>query len=165
MSKYVKDLITDELKNRLEGVDELLLVDLLGVENNKNCELRKKLREKNINVLVVKNSLARRATEGTSLRPAFEGLDGPCALVWGAEDIVSLAKEVSALIDSKQYGSLVAKGGVLDGQPLKPEDVKSISKWPSRVELISLVAGQAVGVPAELASQLVGVANQFASQI
>ena len=63
--------------------------------------LRKELREKGIQLTVVKNSLARRATEGTVLAPAFEGLEGTLAAVWGAEDFVSLAKEVVRLHDSK----------------------------------------------------------------
>ena len=73
MSKFVKDLITNDLRNRLDGVEDALLVDVIGLENNKNVALRQQLRKKNIHLLVVKNSLARRATEGTPLAPAFEG--------------------------------------------------------------------------------------------
>ena len=40
MSKYVKELITDDLRQRLEGVSDLLLVDIIGLENNKNVILR-----------------------------------------------------------------------------------------------------------------------------
>ena len=76
MSKYVKDLITNDLRNRLDGVDDALLVDVIGMKNDKNVALRQRLRQKNIHLLVVKNSLARRATEGTRLAPAFEGVDG-----------------------------------------------------------------------------------------
>ena len=72
MSKFVKDLITKDLRNRLDGVDDALLVDVIGLENNKNVALRQRLRKKNIHLLVVKNSLARRATEGTRLAPAFD---------------------------------------------------------------------------------------------
>ena len=94
MSKYLKNLIADDLKKRLDGVSDLLVVDVMGMKSNKNVELRKQLRQKKINLLVVKNSLARRATEGTVLAPAFEGVEGSAAVVWGAEDIVSLAKEI-----------------------------------------------------------------------
>ena len=65
MSKYVKDLITKDLRKRLDGVEDALLVDVIGLENDKNVALRQRLRKKNIHLLVVKNSLARRATEGT----------------------------------------------------------------------------------------------------
>ena len=68
MSKFVKDLITKDLRNRLDGVDDALLVDVIGLKNDKNVALRQRLRKKNIQLLVVKNSLARRATEGTRWR-------------------------------------------------------------------------------------------------
>ena len=58
----------------------------------------------------MKNSLARRATEGTVLAPAFEGVEGSAAVVWGAEDIVSLAKVVSKVLDDKQFEQFVAQG-------------------------------------------------------
>ncbi|MCH7750821.1 MAG: bifunctional ornithine acetyltransferase/N-acetylglutamate synthase [Planctomycetes bacterium] len=95
MSQYLKELITDELKSRFDGVSDALLVDVIGMEVNSNVELRKTLREKNIKLMVVKNSLARRATEGSALAPAFEGAGGTIAVVWGGEDVVSLAKEVA----------------------------------------------------------------------
>ena len=86
MSKYVKKLITDELKSRLDGVGDALLVDVIGMEANATVELRRELRQKNIQIAVVKNSLARRATEGTPLAPAFDGVEGSVAVVcWGAK--------------------------------------------------------------------------------
>ena len=61
---------------------------LSGLNANANYRMRKDLREKNIQVLMVKNSLARRATEGTLLAPAFEGLTGSTAIVYGGTDVV-----------------------------------------------------------------------------
>jgi ribosomal protein L10 len=165
MSKYVKDLITKDLQKRLDGVSDLLLVDVIGIENNKAVELRKRLRRKKINLLVVKNSLARRATEGTSLAPAFDSAEGRMALVWGGEDIISLAKEIIAIAEKKEFEPFATKGGVMDGQRLSAPQVKEVSRWPSRTELLSLVAGQIVGVASEFASQLTGPAQQLASQI
>lgn len=165
MSKYVKQLMTDDLKRRWEGVDEALLVDVIRVDANRSVELRKRLRDKNIHLMVVKNSLARRASEGTALAPAFEGVTGTMAVVWGAEDIVSLAKEVAAIEKDDAFPNFEAKGGVMDGARLTAEEVAEVSKWPSRDELIATVAGQAIGVGSELASQLIGPAQELASQI
>ncbi len=165
MSKFVKDLITKDLRNRLEGVEDALLVDVIGLKNDKNVALRQRLRKKNIHLLVVKNSLARRATEGTRLERAFENAEGTMALVWGGEDIISLAKEVIQISEDKEYEPVKPKGGVMDGQPLAADQVKAVSKWPSRPELLSLVAGQITGVASEFASQLTGPAQQLVSQI
>lgn len=57
MSKYVKNLVTDHLRNRLQNVGDALLVNLVGLDANATSRLRKELRGKNIEVLVVKNSL------------------------------------------------------------------------------------------------------------
>jgi large subunit ribosomal protein L10 len=165
MSKYLKNLITDDIKKRLDGVSDLLLVDIAGLEANKNVELRKTFREKNIHLFLVKNSLARRATEGTSLAPAFEGIEGSAAVVWGGEDLVSLAKEVVRIASEKGYEKLIPKGGVMDGSKLSGDDVAKVSKWPSRTEQLSLLVGQILSPGAKLASQLLGPGGKLASQV
>jgi large subunit ribosomal protein L10 len=165
MSKYVKDLITKDLRNRLEGVDDALLVDVIGLKNDKNVALRQRLRQKNIHLLVVKNSLARRATEGTSLARAFESSEGTMALIWGGEDIISLAKEVVKIAEDKNFEPFKAKGGVMDGQPLAAEQVKAVSKWPSRMEQLSILSGQILSPGATLSAQLLSAGGKLASQI
>jgi len=165
MSKYVKNLITEHLRDRFKGVEEALLVNMVGLDANANNRLRAELGKKNIRVMVVKNSLARRATEGTPLGRMFEGLTGTSAVCWGAEDMVSLAKEVTRLAKEDQYEAFEPRGGVMDGEPLTPGQVAEVSRWPSREELLAIVAGQVIGVASEVASQLVGPATQIASQI
>jgi large subunit ribosomal protein L10 len=165
MSKFVKELITKDLRNRLTGVDDALLVDVIGLENNKNVALRQRLRQKNIHLLVVKNSLARRATEGTRLAPAFESAEGTMALVWGGEDIISLAKEIIKISEDKEFERVKPKGGVMDGQRLAADQVKVVSKWPSRTEQLSILSGQILSPGAMLSSQLLGAGAKLASQI
>ncbi|MEM8865250.1 MAG: 50S ribosomal protein L10 [Planctomycetota bacterium] len=165
MSKIVKQMMTDELKAKWEGVDAALLVDVIGMEANNTVALRKRLREKDISLMVVKNSLARRAAEGTPLSAAFDGASGTTAVVWGAEDVVSLAKEVTALAGDDEFEQFEAKGGVMDGAKLSADEVKAVSKWPSRTELLSIVAGQIMSVSSEIASQITGPAGDLAGQI
>jgi large subunit ribosomal protein L10 len=165
MSKYVKDLITSELKKRFDGVDEALLVNVVGLPNERNVALRRELRQKKINLVVVKNSLARRATEGTALAPAFEGAAGTLAVLWGGDDLVSLAKEVVRLAGLKEYEAFSPQGGVMDGQKLSPEEVTKVSKWPSRQEQLSILAGQILSVGANLSASLLGPGKKLNSQI
>jgi large subunit ribosomal protein L10 len=165
MSKFVKDLITKDLRTRLDGVEDALLVDVIGLKNDKNVALRQRLRKKNIQLLVIKNSLARRATEGTRLERAFENTQGTMALVWGGEDIISLAKEVVKITEEKGYEKVTAKGGVMDGQPLGADQVKAVSKWPSRKEQLSILSGQILSVGATLSGQLLSCGSKLASQI
>ncbi len=165
MSKFVKDLVTGHLKNRLEGVNDLFLVSMVGMDAITNSTLRAELRKKNIHMLLVKNSLARRAAEGTSLAPAFENSAGQLALVWGSNDVVSLAKELVRVTGDKKYAKLEPKGGVVDGTALAASELKAVSKWPSREEQLSLLLGQILAPGAMLASQLTSVGGALASQI
>jgi large subunit ribosomal protein L10 len=165
MSKYVKDLMTDHLRQKLEGVEEALLVNMVGLDANSNTRLRAALASKDINVMVVKNSLARRATEGTSLAAMFQGLDGTAAVCWGAEDIVALAKEVIRISKDDGYEAFSARGGVLDGEALTAEEVEAVSKWPSREEQLSILMGQVLSPGATLSGQLLAGGAKLASQI
>ncbi|QDU58169.1 50S ribosomal protein L10 [Aeoliella mucimassa] len=165
MSKLVKNMITNELKSRWDGVTDALLVDVASLEANDTVALRRQLREKNIHLLVVKNSLARRAAEGTTLSPAFDGTAGTTAVVWGAEDIVSLAKEVTKLSSNKEFEKFTAKGGVMDGTKISPEEVKQVSKWPSRTEQLSILMGQILSPGATLSGQMLAGGANLASQI
>lgn len=165
MSKYVKNLMADELKRRWEGVSDALVVNVIGMEANANVILRRTLREKGIELLAVKNSMARRATEGTALGTAFEGLDGTAAVVWGGEDVVSLAKEVIRLAEDDKFEPFAPRGGIMDGERMTAEDVKDVSKWPSRVEQLGLLVGQMLGPGATLSAQILGPGARVASQV
>jgi large subunit ribosomal protein L10 len=165
MSKYVKNLISDHIRNQLQDVEAALLVNMVGLKSNVNTRLRNELASKNINVLVIKNSLAARATVGTPLAPMFEGLTGNAAICWGCEDIVSLAKEITKLTANESNKPFSARGGVMDGERLSAEQVELVSKWPSRTEQLSLLIGQILSPGADLASQLESVGGALASQI
>lgn len=165
MSKYVKNLITEHLRQQLGGVQDALLVSVIGLDANTNFRLRTELSRKNIRLEVVKNSLAARATEGTALGPMFEGLTGTAAICWGAEDIVSLAKEVMRLARDEQFKAFVPRGGVVDGQKIDDREVAEVAKWPSRGEQLSRLLGQILSPGANLVSQLGSVGGALASQI
>ena len=165
MSKYVKDLVTKDLSSRLEGVDDALLVNVIGLDANSTVQLRKQLKAKDMRILVVKNSLAKRATEGTPLAPAFESCEGTLAVMYGGEDMVSLAKEAIKLHKDEELPAFEAKGGVMDGETLTVERVTEISKRSSRPEQLSLLAGQILGPGRTLAACLIGPGGSLASQV
>lgn len=165
MSKYVKNLVTEELRQRLSGVNDAILVSVVGLNANADNSLRAELSSKDINLLVVKRSLAARATDGTPLRPMFDGVTGSSAICWGGQDIVALAKEVVRLAKKDEYKSFEARGGVVDGERLTADQVEQVSKWPTREEQLSILMGQVLSPGARLASQLVSAGAALASQI
>jgi ribosomal protein L10 len=165
MSKQLKNLIADEVKKRLEGVNDALLVNVIGLDSANTFLLRKELRSKNINLLVVKNSLARRATEGSPLSRAFDDTEGSLAIVWGAEDFVSLAKELVELHKKPEFEKFTPKGGVMEGERLSPEKVTEVSKWPNRAGQISIVLGQILSPGSKLLSQINAPGGKLLSQV
>jgi large subunit ribosomal protein L10 len=165
MSKYVKNLLTDHLREQLKGVHDLLVVNMVGLNATVDNRLRKELRAKNIHVMVVKNSLARRAMADTPLAAAFDGVAGSAAICWGGEDVVSLAKEIVKIARNPKFAPFAAQSGVMDGERLTAVQVDQVAKWPSRGEQLSLLVGQILGPGARLASQLNSAGGALASQI
>jgi large subunit ribosomal protein L10 len=165
MSKYVKNLLTEDFRERLKTVHDALLVNMVGLAANTNTRLRAELRAKNIHVMVIKNSAAARAANGTPLAPLFEGISGTAAICWGAEDIVSLAKEITKLAKDDKFAPFQTRAGVMDGERLDAARVEQVSKWPSRTEQLSILLGQILSPGANLASQLNSVGGALASQI
>lgn len=165
MSKQLKNLIATDVAKRLSGVNDAILVNVIGLNSANTYSLRKELRTKNIRLLVVKGSLARRATEGTPLSKAFDGGEGSLAVVWGGEDFVSLAKEMVEIHKKPEFEKCVPKGGVMDGEKLSPEKVEEVSKWPSRTQQISMLVGQILSPGAKLLSQLNSPGGKLLSQI
>lgn len=169
MSKQMKSMLVDDLKGRLGGVGDLIVVSLGRLDAQKTTQLRQTLRKKKIQLQLVKNSLARMATSGTPLAPAFEKAEGMLAIAWGGEDVVDLAKELDRLAGVKDFEGFECRGGALDGARLEPGDVKKVAKWPTRTEQLSLLSGQISSLAATLSGQILsaggGLAGQIASHV
>ena len=165
MSKYVKNLIADEIRNRLDGVGDAIVANVIGMNSDSTFKIRKLLREKGIQMLVVKRSLAGRAAAETQLEPLFADQQGSVAVLWGCEDFVSLAKEVAAIDKLPEFDKFELKGGVMDGEAMDAAKVLDVSKWPNRQEQISLLVGQILSPGSNLVRQLLGPGSMVAGQV
>ena len=165
MSKLVKNMLVDDLKTRLAGVGDVIVVSLGKLDAIQTSNLRQTLRKKKIHLQMVKNSLARRATLETPLAPAFEKNEGMLAVAWGGEDVVDLAKELDRLTGVKDFEGFEFRGGALDGARLEPADVKAVAKWPSRAEQLSLLSGQISSLGSRLCGQISSLGGVLAGQI
>ena len=153
MSKYVKELMMDQLKSDLDGSRSLLILDLKGLDAIAEHQLRRDLRQKSIKVRALKNSLARRVFAEMGLEGLSRYLTGPSVAVWGGDGVAELAKEISALVKTLKKPEI--KGGAVDGVVIGPEQVEDITKLPSREALIARVVGLALA-PAQ---RIVALAN------
>jgi len=109
-----------------------------GLTVSEMGSLRRDLRTAEVQMQVVKNTLARRAAEGTGFTAAEEFLSGPTAIAYG-NDPVALAKALSDF--AKKHEALKILGGVLDGKRLDEADVKALASLPSREVLLARLLG------------------------
>jgi large subunit ribosomal protein L10 len=165
MSKYIKGLIVDDVARKLQGVNDALVCNVIGLDSEKTMQLRKELRSKGISLFVVKGSLARRAAQNTPLSSAFEATEGSMALLWGAEDFISLCKEMVGIYRKPEYEKMKSIGGVMDGERLSAEKVEEVSKWPNRAGQLSIVLGQILSPGSTLLGQLAGPGGALCSQV
>ena len=165
MSKAMKDMLVDDLKGRLVGVGDVIVVSLGKLDAQKTTLLRQTLRKKRIHLHLVKNSLARRAMSGTPLAPALERAEGMLAIAWGGEDVVDLAKELDRLQGVKDFEGFECRCGALDGARLEAADAKSVAKWPSRAEQLSILSGQISSLGSTVSGQILSAGGTLAGQL
>ena len=155
MSKLVKGLIEKELSNRLKDIDGVAVINPRGIDANKNHGIRRRLREKGLRLLVVKNTLARRAVGGSKLEGFDKLLDGPSAVVYGKASIAVIARTL--LDEKKNDEKLELRGVFFDGEVyVGDKGVESASKLPTREEAIANVVAAILGPGRKLASTIKG---------
>lgn len=137
MSRAVKAMIAEELKERYTGVDSVCVVSLSGLDVPEQERLRGMLREKSARLEVVKNSLARRAFRGGPLEPLGDALLGPCALVCSADSLIDAAK---VLVEAaREFTQLELKQAIIEGDATLLT-VRDVSRLKSHRELLGEVA-------------------------
>jgi large subunit ribosomal protein L10 len=153
MSKYVKEMMMDQLRTDLDGSRSVLIVDLKGLDAVAEHRFRDDLRKKSIRLRVLKNTLARRVFTDMGMGGLSQFLEGPSVAIWGGEGVAELAKEITAQV--KVLKKPLIKGGAVDGTVIGPDQVEDITKLPSREALIARVAALALS-PAQ---RIVSLAN------
>ena len=132
MSKPVKNMITESYRKRFEEVSGAVVIDIRGIKSNDNNKLRSDLSQQNIRISVVKNSLARVAFRDTALANLSELLEGPCALVYGEDSVVGVARKLVDMV--KETPNLTFRGAIMDGQVFTADEIEKLSKFPTREE-------------------------------
>ena len=149
MNRDQKAAAIAEIADHINESQAVFAVDYKGISVPQAAELRAKLRESDATFKVVKNSLTERAADEAGAQALKELLQGPTALTFVRGDIATAAK---ALADYGRATQLLPfKGGLMDGAALDPEQIRSISRLPSREALY----GQLVGIVASPISGLV----------
>src|SRR5918996_3216391 len=132
-AKKQKDLeaLTEQFKNAKAA----MLVGFNGMTVPKDQELRNQLREAGVNYSVVKNTLARKAAEGTPLEQATDQFKGVTAVALSTEDPVNLSKAIAKFTKANPE-IFKFKVGIVEGNVVALQDVEAIASLPSKEELI-----------------------------
>ena len=135
----LKQPIVNEIKENINGAQSVVVVKYLGIDVAKDTALRKAFREADVNYKVYKNTMVRRAIEGTEFEGLGDVLEGPNAFAISKTDATAPARIISKF--QKDVDSLEIKAGVVEGTLYDAEGMKVIASIPSRDELISKLLG------------------------
>ena len=127
------------LKEELQDVKAMWVVDYRGLSVKQVTELRNQIREVDASMKVYKNTIMHIALNDLELPSLDEVLEGPSAFVFAGEDPVASAKALKDF--AKTNKNLVIKGGMMDESFVNAEQVEAIASLPSREELIAKLLG------------------------
>lgn len=135
----IKQPVVDEIKELLDGAQSMVLVDYRGLTVAQDTSLRKELREAGVSYKVYKNTLIKRAVEGTEFESVTVDLEGPTAIAVSKTDATAPARILAKA--AKNADALEIKSGVVEGTYYDNKTIMSIANIPSREELLSKLLG------------------------
>ena len=135
VTRTEKEAELAELESAFKGSDSAVLVDYKGLNVPQVTELRRQLRRAKATYRVVKNTIARRALQGTSLAVLEQYFEGTTAVAYTAADPVALAKTLTTFV--KTAPALTIKAAVVQGRAIQPAEVTALASMPGRPELLS----------------------------
>ena len=135
----LKQPIVAAIAEDVKDAQSVVLVDYRGLTVAQDTELRKQLREAGIIYKVCKNTMMKRAFEGTQFEGLAEYLEGPSAMAVCKEDATAAARILCKF--AKDADKLEVKAGVVEGTVYDEAGVKALATIPSREELLSKLLG------------------------
>ena len=158
--KAEKAATVADLTARLKASSTAVLADYRGMTVGQMRDLRTKLRGGGIEMVVVKNTLARRAAKAAGYEPLSAELVGPIAMLFAVDDVSAPARILNDYIRANR--KMVIKGGLLEGQVIKADAVTELADLPSREVLLSRLLGAMQAPLGNLASVLQAPITKFA---
>ena len=135
----LKKPIVDEISELLNGAKSAVLVDYRGLTVEQDTQLRKQLREAEVEYKVYKNTMINFAVKGTDFEPLSKHLEGPTALAVSKSDATAPARILHKFAATAD--KLELKAGVVEGTYYDEAGIKVIATIPSREELLSRLLG------------------------
>jgi large subunit ribosomal protein L10 len=163
LNREQKAAVVERVATEIQESDAIIAVDYRGISVKQSVELRTALRDAEASFQVVKNTLTQRAADQAGAEALKPLLEGPTAFTYVRGDVATAAKALARF--RRETGLLEWKGGQMDGEPLTPDQIESISKLPARdqlnAQLVGVVASPLTGLVRGLASLISGLAIQL----
>jgi large subunit ribosomal protein L10 len=169
MNRSEKVAMIERLGSDLAQAPNAILFGFSGLKVPEVTELRRQVRGTKSKYLVVKNTLALRATKGTPLEALAEHFTGGTAVAYNQNAPVALAKVLAAF--AKANPNLVFKGAVIEGRAITAQEIEAIAELPTREQLVAKLLGLMQSPVRRLVTvlngpvrNLAGVVSQIAEQ-
>ena len=130
-----KQALVEEVNVIAASAMSAIAAEYRGMSVAQITDLRAKARSQGVYVRVVKNTLARKASQGTAMEALAPHLKGPTAIVHTKEDPVALAKVLTEFV--KDVPGISFKAGLIEGKPIAANQIADIATLPGRQELIA----------------------------
>jgi large subunit ribosomal protein L10 len=158
LSLEQKQAMVSEVSAELKGAQSVIVAEYRGLDVGRVTQLRAKARKSGLYLRVLKNTLARRAVQGTPFEKLTDQLVGP--LMYGiSKDPVAGAKVLSEF--AKDNEAFVIKAGAMPNTMMSAKDVKALALLPSREELLSKLLGTMQAPVAKLVRTMNEVPGKF----
>jgi large subunit ribosomal protein L10 len=161
MNRDQKAVAIEAIAADIDESHAIFAVDYRGISVPQVAELRAKLRDADATFKVVKNSLTERAADQAGAETLKDYLAGPTALTFVRGDVATAAKAIADYARATQL--LPFKGGLMDGATLDVDQLRSLSRLPSRDalygQLVGVVASPVGGLVRSLAALVGGLAS------
>ena len=153
-----KKAVVAEVSAQLAKAKAVVVAEYRGLEVGRMTELRAKARKSGVYLRVLKNTLARRAVEGTPFAGLSQHMKGP--LVYGiSPDAVATAKVLNEF--AKANEKLVIRAGAMENAVISSKEVTALASLPSRDELLAKLLGTMQAPIAKFARTLNEVPSRF----
>jgi len=163
MNRDQKAAAIAEIATEIQESSAVFAVDYRGISVPQAAELRAKLRDADTRFRVVKNTLTERAADQAGAEALKALLEGPTALAFVRGDAAAAAKAIADY--ARATDLLPFKGGYMDGAALDPDQIRAISRLPSRDvlygQLVGIVASPITGLARTLNALIGGLAIQL----
>jgi len=159
LSLEQKQAVVSEVSAKLANAQAVMVAEYRGIGVENVTQLRARARKSGLYLRVLKNTLARRAVQGTPFAKLADQMTGP--LMYGiAQDPVAGAKVLADF--AKENELFVIKGGAMQNAVMSAKDIKTLATMPSREELLAMLMGTMQAPVAKLVRTMNEVPGRFA---